>query len=113
MKTGSRQWIYMARRLAGAGLASLGFILSPFSWWNDAIVNIPLALIAARLASEIVDVSFGLLFTIFYWTSNIIGILMMVAGASYSLGRKPSRRDIAVGLIASTVYTVVVLLLVG
>ena len=41
------------RKLGGSVLAFVGFMLSPLSWWNDAFVNIPLALLFAWLMSAI------------------------------------------------------------
>ena len=37
------------RKLTGGILGVLGFMLSPLSWWNDAVVNLPLALLFAWL----------------------------------------------------------------
>jgi len=32
------------RKVQGGMLGFIGFMLSPLSWWNDAFVNLPLAL---------------------------------------------------------------------
>jgi hypothetical protein len=37
----------MNRKIKGGILVTLGFLLSPVSWWNDIFVNIPLAYIFA------------------------------------------------------------------
>jgi hypothetical protein len=31
------------KKIVGAVVAALGFVLSPLSWWNDLFVNIPIA----------------------------------------------------------------------
>ena len=35
------------RKITGGILGVVGFMLSPLSWWNDAVVNLPLALLFA------------------------------------------------------------------
>lgn len=34
-------------------LGIIGYILSPLSWWNDAIVNIPIAIVVGTIFSLI------------------------------------------------------------
>ncbi|MCE4602176.1 MAG: hypothetical protein F7C08_01060 [Desulfurococcales archaeon] len=101
------------KRLIGASIASIGFILSPVSWWNDALVNIPLALGMAKTVSHLTGLDVGLLFAMFYWATNIAGIILMIAGSSYSLGRSSPRRNLIIGVLASIVYTMAVLVILG
>ena len=39
------------RKLWGSTLGVIGFLLSPLSWWNDLLVNIPLAVAFAWVVS--------------------------------------------------------------
>ena len=98
------------RRTMYAFAGLIGYILSPASWWNDAVVNIPLALAMARAAHTLLGTPTGLAFAASYWATNILGIILMVAGASGAAGKRPGRREILVGLAASTLYTIAVIL---
>ncbi|NJL97972.1 MAG: hypothetical protein HC924_03665 [Synechococcaceae cyanobacterium SM2_3_2] len=124
----------MWAKIRGGALVTLGFMLSPLSWWNDLIFNLPIAY------------GFGWLFGLFspgwvlpmtvvgYWISNLLGILMMQWGTTDVLKKdvlkrdvlkKPSspspdhapedpprdwQREIWIGVASSTAYT---LLIVG
>ena len=101
------------RRILGAGVATIGFILSPASWWNDALVNIPLALGMAKAVSSLTGIGVDVLFAVFYWITNIVGIILVAAGSSYSLGGTPSRRSLLAGVLASIAYTLAVLVILG
>ncbi len=91
---------------AAAGVA--GYILSPASWWNDAVVNIPLALAAAKLLESLAGVPLDAGFAAAYWASNALGIVLMFVGASGARGGRPSARSLLLGLAAATLYTVAV-----
>lgn len=59
----------------------IGWMLSPFTFWNDAFVNIPIAYIAANLLVNFIQARFVLLVLICYWASNVLGLaIMYVAG---------------------------------
>ena len=114
----------MWAKLRGGALVTLGFMLSPLSWWNDLIFNLPIAY------------GFGWLFGLFstdwvlpmtvvgYWISNLLGILMMQWGATDVLKKPASaapdsapedlprnwQRELWIGIASSTAYT---LLIVG
>ena len=88
----------------------IGYILSPASWWNDALVNIPLALLGARLLHDALGTPMSRGFAITYWATNIAGIILMIAGASGAAGKKVGLRELLAGLAASTAYTVLVIL---
>ncbi len=47
MLSSLRRGMPRKRKVAGGLLAVLGFILLPLSWWNEAFVNLPLALASA------------------------------------------------------------------
>ena len=103
------------RVAAGKGLAAviagIGYILSPASWWNDAVVNIPLALIIARILSPITGLPMTILFTIAYWATNVIGIALMALGGASLAGKRLNKKNLAISLTAATLYTILVVLI--
>lgn len=106
----------MGRKFRGGILPVLGFMLSPFSWWNDLFFNLPIAY------------GFGYLCSLWqpqwllggtlagYWLSNLIGLLLMQFGATdvVEQGDKPRnlKRDLVISLASSTAYTLAILGLV-
>ena len=90
-------------------LFTLGFVLSPASWWNDAVVNLPIAWLLASLAEAVLPGSYVGAFLMVYWLTNIAGFaLMHIAGAPLF----PRRRwGAALVLAGSAVYTVAFFLL--
>lgn len=55
----------------------LGWLLSPFTTWNDAFINIPIAYIFANLLKSFLHVDFLVLVVALYWITNGVGILLM------------------------------------
>lgn len=103
------------RKLKGLILVGLGFLLSPLSWWNDLFFNLPLAYLFGYLCSYFSANLFLPGTIVGYWLSNILGILLMQFGVSDVLQDKPQERnlkkELLVGFISSTVYTLIILLL--
>jgi len=97
-----------ARRGGYALLGLLGYILSPASWWNDALVNIPLAMGMALVLERIFGVPLDAGFAASYWATNVLGVVLMAVGYSGARRGRPSRRDVVLGLAAATLYTVIV-----
>ena len=91
----------------------MGFILSPASWWNDAVVNIPLALALAMILEKTAGVPVEAGFVVSYWASNVLGVILMALGYSGAKNGRPTRRDTLLGLLAATLYTVFVLSLMS
>ena len=90
-------------------LFTLGYILSPFTFWNDAFVNIPLAYAAALLASLLLGPqTFPAAFFTAYLASNVAGLLMMHAAIR---GFRIGWRSIAEVVVAATGYTVLAAML--
>lgn len=103
------------KRATGGVLAFVGFILSPLSWWNDLVVNLPLAyafgVLVALLAREwfLPGVIVG------YWLTNILGLFLLhrgavvaVTGEEHETTPQSLGRDVAISLG----YTVLVIALV-
>ena len=106
------------RKITGGVLATVGYMLSPLSWWNDAFVNLPLALVFAWVVSAFYRPAFEVSLVVGYWLTNVIGFVLMQKGAQTMLadrGKKYSRRDLLRYVGISLVYTglIVMLLKVG
>jgi hypothetical protein len=99
--------------MIGGTLLVIGYILSPASWWNDALINIPIAYVVALLFSQISHTLFSPVMVIAYWGTNFIGFLMMYVGGVILL-----RKDMPIKafqwrrmITISTVYTLVIVIL--
>lgn len=55
----------------------IGWLLSPFTWWNDVFVNIPLAYLLGSVINFFVPKGFLVTFIFMYWLTNFIGIFIM------------------------------------
>jgi len=104
------------KKLAGSVLGLIGFILSPLSWWNDLVVNIPLAIIFGWLVSLIYKPLFIYAAIFGYWLTNIIGLILLRRGAKLALSeedaQKPfSKKEILKDIIISIAYTSVIIIL--
>lgn len=103
------------RKLRGGAIASLGYLLSPLSWWNDIFFNLPIALVFGYGIAWFNPDWFLSGTLLGYWLSNVIGIVMLQFGAM-DLWIDPTQRnitrDLLLGLGGSTIYTIVAALLV-
>jgi hypothetical protein len=96
------------------GLAVIGYLLSPLSWWNDPFVNLPLAWVFASLVSLASHRLFAPAMVLGYWLTNIAGILMMArgtAGVVSGSAARSRRRQLVLSLAAGTGYTLLIVLL--
>ena len=100
------------RRLGYALLAAAGFILSPLSWWNDLLVNVPLAYLFALPAALLDQRLFLPAFVLGYWLSNILGFVLLHLGAGGIV--RPTRPvDLRRDLLLSLGYTALIVVLVA
>ena len=90
----------------------LGWILSPFTWWNDAFVNLPLAYLAAGLFNKSFPGKFLIIFLAFYWLTNFLGVLLMYIGASGLCPKGLLKDKIWVVITTVIVYSITASLLV-
>ena len=110
----------LKRKIAGGIVAVVGFMLSPLSWWNDAFVNLPLALVFAWLVSlpcpaGIRETVFDVAVVIGYLLTNVLGFVLLHKGAQavVSNERKPySWRDLIKDVGISLGYTALIVLLI-
>jgi hypothetical protein len=95
---------------------AIGWLLSPLCWWNDLIINLPVAWVFAKAAQAFQPAWFSPGLVVGYWLSNLIGIALMQWGAlglvTANQDARNPRRDCLIGLATSTLYTVVVVMLV-
>jgi len=96
------------RKVTGGALAIIGFMLSPLSWWNDLVVNVPLALGFAWLVSWFYRPAFTASLVLGYWLTNVLGLILLHKGAQRILSEKQgpySWRDLARDVGISLLYT--------
>jgi len=90
----------------------LGWLLSPFTIWNDAIVNIPISFILANLLKDILHIDFLFLVLALYWISNGLGILLMyISGVGLARKGKGPAREAAMLLATLVFYSIVLAVL--
>lgn len=105
------------KKVKGGILTSIGFILSPFSWWNDLFVNIPLAYAFAFAFALINKDLFLPMMIIGYWITNVVGIMMMHYGiidvvSKDGKSQKYTRKNLVKDFILSIAYTILVVVMV-
>ena len=90
----------------------IGWLLSPLSFWNDTFVNIPISYLCASLVIRFIKMDFLFLVLIFYWISNVFGILMMCSSGKSIMPDKSNRfRALATFLITVAIYSVIIIIL--
>jgi hypothetical protein len=94
-------------------LLSVGWLLSPLTWWNDWVINLPLAWLVSSWIVKTSEKSFEFFFILFYWLTNLAGFLLMYFGSRIFRQRKPlSKKEIVVSFFVCLAYTVVILILI-
>jgi hypothetical protein len=102
------------RLISGGLLSTIGYILSPLSWWNDLFVNIPLALGFAWMVSAFYKPAFNVSLIVGYWLTNIIGLLLMHKGVKQLLSgeaKAATRRELVRDILISLLYTALIVVL--
>ena len=98
------------RRIWRGGVLSLiGWILSPFTWWNDPFINIPLASLLARLFWYISPFDPLTTFLTMYMATNVAGIFLMYLGGEEFAGKGSRRRRLFLALALSVLMVLVLL----
>ena len=93
-------------------LVTVGFILSPLTWWNDAVVNVPLAYLFSLPFTLVSKTLFLPSFLLGYWLSNLLGFLMMHWGGEGWLYHRHPTISLQRSIIVSMVYSIIILILV-
>ena len=86
-----------ALRLAAA---VVGYLLSPLSPWNDAFVNVPVAVAVAYLFELLRQGLFVVGFAVGYALSNVLGLVLLAAAGYEELRRARGYLDGAGRLIS-------------
>ena len=100
------------KRVTWAGfLTVVGFLLSPLSWWNDLVVNWPIAYGVAYLVAKLNHDLFLTTLLLTYWMTNLLGLLMFHHGTIELV--KPEvnikvKNKLVYNLILSGVYSLLV-----
>ncbi|WP_432812112.1 hypothetical protein [Pantanalinema sp. GBBB05] len=106
----------LGKKLRGGALLTIGFLLSPLSWWNDLIFNLPVAYGFGYLCSWVARDWLIPGTIVGYWISNILGILLMQAGVLDLAQGQPTQRqlkkELLTGVVSSTIYTLLIVALV-
>jgi len=101
----------MDQKSKGLILGIIGYILSPLSWWNDLVINIPLAYGFASLFSLISDKLFFPMMVVGYWISNILGLVLMHYGITITTQKK-QKINIKKQLLIVSGYTILIMILI-
>ncbi len=101
---------HISRFGKGGIIALVGFMLSPFSWWNDLIINVPIAYALAWLVGRLVSGLFLPAFVLAYWGTNILGMILLQKGGQKILKGDNSvygKRAFVKDLIITGIYTLI------
>ncbi|MGH1395066.1 MAG: hypothetical protein ACRAVC_13715 [Trichormus sp.] len=106
----------LLQRLRGGFFLVIGYLLSPLCWWNDLVFNLPIAYFFGYICSLFAPKLLMPGVIVGYWLSNIIGILLMQAGA-IDMWQKPTqernlKKELLTGLLSSTAYTFLIVVLI-
>lgn len=100
------------RRLLDIFLVTTGFILSPLTWWNDLLVNVPLAYVFSIPFSFMNESLFLPSFVLGYWLTNLLGFLLMHWGGERLIYQNRPTISIKRSLLISLLYSIIVISLV-
>ncbi len=102
----------MKHRLLDVLVVMVGYILSPLSWWNDLLVNVPLAYLFSLPFSLLDERLFLSSFILGYWLSNLFGLLLLHWGGSSLLRDKRPGISIKWSIVVSLLYSFIMIILV-
>ena len=103
-------------KLKGGILLVVGYLLSPLCWWNDLIINLPIAYGFGYVVSLWRSEWFFGAAIAGYWLSNLVGIVLMQMGTKdilqTTVKKRSFKHEIFSGVLTSTAYTAVIVALV-
>ena len=100
------------RRLSDVILATTGFILSPLTWWNDLLVNVPLAYLFSWPFSAMHEQLFVPAFLTGYWLTNLLGLVMLHFGSAGLLKKQQDKFSFKSSIVVSLIYSVLIVIIV-
>ena len=92
----------MKKKVYGGIIATIGFVLSPLSWWNDLFVNLPLSYLFAFPFGLISRKLFLPAMIFGYFLTNVIGLVLLHYGAEQYISKKDkflSRNDLIKNIV--------------
>jgi hypothetical protein len=89
----------------------IGWLLSPFTWWNDGFVNLPLAYVLATCYHYVFQGNFIAGLLVSYWLTNVIGLLMIYFGARDLFIKEFTKEKRVSWVLTVVVYSIVVTVL--
>jgi len=90
----------------------IGWLLSPFTFWNDLFINIPIAYVLALLAVRFLKTDFLVMSVIMYWLTNIVGVYMMIlSGKALVKNKEYALKEFRKFLLTVIIYTAVMIVL--
>ncbi|ELS32053.1 MULTISPECIES: hypothetical protein [Pseudanabaena] len=105
-----------SQKIKGGIFLVVGYLLSPLCWWNDLIINLPIAYGFGYVVGLWQANCFFPAAIAGYWLSNLVGIVLMQIGAKDMLqntvNKRSLKQEIFSGVITSTAYTVIIAALV-
>jgi len=114
LNNGSKTGI--TQKIKGGILLVVGYLLSPLCWWNDLIINLPIAYGFGYVISLWRSEWFFGAAIAGYWLSNLVGIVMMQMGTKdilqTTVKKRSFRQEIFSGVLTSTAYTALIVALV-
>jgi hypothetical protein len=99
-------------KLAGKALFFVGWLLSPLSFWNDAVVNLPVSYFMANVLVRFIKTDFTRLVLFSYWFTNIAGLaLMYIAGRDAVKGRAGPVKALLSLVFTTAIYSIIIIVL--
>jgi len=115
--TSKRKRTMKNSRMFESFLAALGFLLSPLSWWNDPVVNIPIAYAVGWLFSLLSHSLFLPCMILGYWLTNVLGLVLMHRGVSNLIStyrqERARKKELFRQVLISVGYTLLIVALVA
>jgi hypothetical protein len=100
------------RKIARSIFFLFGWMLSPFTWWNDALVNLPLAYLLASAVFYFTHLPFKWLILAAYLFTNILGLLLIfLSGRQIILSAKDNFRTGAFACLMLAIFSLLVIYL--
>lgn len=101
--------------IKGWSLTIIGYILSPLSWWNDLVINLPLAYVVALPIGALSKKLFFPTLIVGYWLTNLLGFVLMHQGLKSVFAhrqQKSLRQELGKIILISLGYTILLVVAV-
>jgi len=90
----------------------IGWALSPFTWWNDAFINVPISYVLANILFYITRIRYAWLMISSYVFTNILGLYFMyLGGKAVVKSSKNSVKTVVYLLLVIFIYSAIMIYL--